>query len=557
MLPLAATGIGKWQFMKEKTKKVGKAVVVNCIIFALLICISIGALAFTLYYKSSISRYQQYVGTLLNLTINQIDGDDLKECIATKKASEKYEELQHFMDGLKNTSDIEYIYALVPLNTEETDSVMYVIAGISDEERPEGYTGNWLGRMSGTEYSTELASFDLEYFRNNRGITYFSSRTVYGYQYSGMMNVTDSNGEPVCILAIDIAMDDIEQVFLNFVVVLLLGCSVITVLFLMGQLFWMKRRVIDPVKNIELAAKNLKEMADTAETPENLVFQIPETPANDEMRAMAVSLGEMSLNMQSYMRRLQAKTRENQRITSELDMAHQIQEGALPNIFPAFPEREEFEIYASMSPAKEVGGDFYDFFFVDKDHFAMVIADVSGKGVPAALFMMISKALLKSRGQGMDSPKRILEVVNNQLCENNEAEMFVTVWIGILDLSTGKLVAANAGHEYPALCRANGQFELFKDKHGFVLAGMDDARYTEYELQLHPGDSLFLYTDGVAEATNDNNELFGTARMLNALNREPHAEPEMLLQNVRRDIDSFVGAAPQFDDITMLGFKLK
>ena len=229
----------------------------------------------------------------------------------------------------------------------------------------------------------------------------------------------------------------------------------------------------------------------------------------------------------------------------------------LPRIFPAFPERREFDIYASMAPAKEVGGDFYDFFLVDNDHLAMVIADVSGKGVPAALFMVITKTLLKNAVQTGASPKEALEKVNNQLCENNESEMFVTVWLGIYEISTGKLTAANAGHEYPAIRRSGGQFELWKDRHGFVLAGIENARYQEYELEIGVGDTLFVYTDGVAEATDASNTLYGTGRMMAALNQNCELDPEKLLHQVKTDIDRFVGSAPQFDDITMLAFQRK
>ena len=246
-----------------------------------------------------------------------------------------------------------------------------------------------------------------------------------------------------------------------------------------------------------------------------------------------------------------------QRIETELNVATQIQADMLPRIFPAFPERSEFDIYASMAPAKEVGGDFYDFFLVDDDHLAMVIADVSGKGVPAALFMVIAKTLLKNAAQTGLSPKAVLEKVNNQLCENNEAGMFVTVWLGFFEISTGRLTAANAGHEYPAIKRANGKFELFRDTHGFVLAGMENARYREYELELCEGDTLFVYTDGVAEATDAANVLYGTDRMLDALNRGRNAAPERLLRDVKQDIDRFVGDAPQFDDITMMAIQRK
>ena len=246
--------------------------------------------------------------------------------------------------------------------------------------------------------------------------------------------------------------------------------------------------------------------------------------------------------------------KEKERIGAELNVATQIQADMLPRIFPAFPERTEFDLFASMAPAKEVGGDFYDFFLVDDDHIALVMADVSGKGVPAALFMVIAKTLIKNRALLGESPATVLKNVNEQLCEGNEAELFVTVWLAVIEISTGKGMAANAGHEHPVLRRAGGRYELVTYRHSPAVATMEGIRFREHPFELHPGDSLFVYTDGVPEATNSKDELFGNDRMLEALNSEPDAVPEQLLKNVRSGIDTFVGDAPQFDDITMLGF---
>ena len=239
-------------------------------------------------------------------------------------------------------------------------------------------------------------------------------------------------------------------------------------------------------------------------------------------------------------------------VKAELNTATQIQNGMVPNIFPAFPEQKQFDVYAGMYTAKEVGGDFYDFFLIDEKHLAMVMADVSGKGVPAALFMMASKILINDRALMGGTPAEILEFVNNRICSNNQAEMFVTVWLGILDIETGHMIAANAGHEYPAICRSGGEYELLKDKHGFVVGGMEGIRYKDYEFTLNKGDAIFLYTDGVPEATDADNEQFGTDRMIAALNIKPDGKPEEILGNIRSEVNKFVGDAVQFDDLTML-----
>ncbi|MBQ6153490.1 MAG: SpoIIE family protein phosphatase [Ruminococcus sp.] len=240
---------------------------------------------------------------------------------------------------------------------------------------------------------------------------------------------------------------------------------------------------------------------------------------------------------------------------ADLRVGTQIQTSMLPSIFPAFPDRPEFDIHASMDPAKEVGGDFYDFFMIDEDHLALVIADVSGKGIPAALFMMSSKILINDHALMGGSPAEILERVNKVICANNDANMFVTVWLGILEISTGKLTTASAGHEYPMI-NTSGKYEMLKDKHGLAIGAMEFAKYKNTEIQLRNGDSIFVYTDGVAEATDANNELFGTERTLDALNAvNKNASQKEVLAGIRTAVDAFVKDAPQFDDLTMVGLK--
>jgi sigma-B regulation protein RsbU (phosphoserine phosphatase) len=228
----------------------------------------------------------------------------------------------------------------------------------------------------------------------------------------------------------------------------------------------------------------------------------------------------------------------------------------LPNIFPPFPDRTEFDIYASMRPAKEVGGDFYDFFFVDDKTLALVIADVSGKGVPAALFMVISKTLIKDNAQSGKSPREVLEAVNDMLCENNDAAMFVTVFLGYLDIESGRFTYACAGHN-PPLLRAGGGYGWLKTSNGMVLAFMEGAPYKQSEIILRPDDILYLYTDGVTEAMNNEKNLFGDARLLETVNRYAELQPEGLTAVIKREIDAFAEGAEQSDDITMLALRYK
>ncbi len=304
--------------------------------------------------------------------------------------------------------------------------------------------------------------------------------------------------------------------------------------------------------------KPIRQMTeDIAESGQNgRLFEMQDKyRTNDEIEILAESFDDLSKKVRRYIRDITAITAEKERIGTELALATRIQADMLPSIFPPYPDRTEFEIYAKMDPAKEVGGDFYDFFLIDDDHLGVVIADVSGKGIPAALFMMGSKILVQNYAMTGMSPGKVLEAVNHQICQNNREQMFVTVWLGILDIPTGKLTCANAGHEYPVLKTPDGAFELYHDKHGFVIGGMDGMRYKEYEIVLEPGAKLFVYTDGVPEATDADKALFGTERMLAALNECRDGSPDAILKNVRAEVDAFVGDAEQFDDLTMVCLK--
>lgn len=246
-----------------------------------------------------------------------------------------------------------------------------------------------------------------------------------------------------------------------------------------------------------------------------------------------------------------------ERIDAELAFAKAIQHSALPTVHPLYDNRKEFDIFASMHTAKEVGGDFYDFYFIDEDHLAFLIADVSGKGIPAAMFMMRSKTIIKSYAESGMSVEEVFTLANEKLCEGNDAGMFVTAWMGILNIRTGKVLFANAGHNHPLVKHSDGTFEYLKSRAGFVLAGMEGVRYRKNELVLEPGDAIYLYTDGVTEATDLNEELYGEDRLHSILEKYKDETMEVICSEIKKDVDLFAGEAPQFDDITMLALKFK
>ena len=270
--------------------------------------------------------------------------------------------------------------------------------------------------------------------------------------------------------------------------------------------------------------------------------------ANEEFASLSDDINSTVATLKRYIAEAAA------RIDKELEYAKQIQLSALPT---NFPEVEDYKIFAQMIAAKEVGGDFYDFYKLNDNTVAFLVADVSGKGIPAAMFMMTAKTIIKDLAESGMSVNDIFTKANQKLCENNESGMFVTAWMGILDIPTGKLTFANAGHNPPLLKRSDGSFEYLKTRAGFVLAGMEGVRYRVNEITLNAGDRIFLYTDGVTEATNENNELYGEDRLVSFMNKSLELDQTKLLPKLKKDIDKFVGKAPQFDDITMLMFDYK
>ena len=328
-------------------------------------------------------------------------------------------------------------------------------------------------------------------------------------------------------------------------VFLLLGLSAAVVAIALITSLALTRHIVKPIKLLTDEVGSMH--------GDDLDFEW-DLDTGDETQLLADSFKSLTHRMKDYISDIETITAERERISTELSVANRIQSAMLPTIFPPFPNRSEFDIYALMDPAREVGGDFYDFFLIDDDHLGIVMADVSGKGVPAALFMMASKIIIQSHAMLGQSPGEILTKTNDAICSNNEEQMFVTVWVGVLEISTGILKASNAGHEYPVIKKADGPFELYKDHHGLVVGAMAGMRYREYEMQMEPGSKLFIYTDGLPEAMGgeDQKEMFGTERMLEVLNEEPEASPEEVLGHIKARLSEFVGGAEQFDDLTML-----
>ena len=377
----------------------------------------------------------------------------------------------------------------------------------------------------------------------------------YGWIGTDYGELKASDGSLLGYISIDVDMNDFFRRIFRTLAILIPAAIVVILLMAFEAARLMENHVLSRLGNLAEAAREYT-ARDKVEDPSGgapSFFAPLDIRTADELEDLWQSMTDMETDMNETMQRLRTVTAEQEHMEAELAIATQIQEGTLPRRFPAFPDRTEFDIYASMTPAKEVGGDFYDFFLVDEDHLALVIADVSGKGISAALFMVNAKALLQNLTmQGADDVVGVCEKVNSRLIEQNEAMLFVTVWLAVLRISTGEVTYVNAGHEYPAICRNGGRFTIEKDVHSGPMAAFEGMKFRAGSFVLRPGDTVFCYTDGVTEANNREEELFGTERMLEALNRRPDAAPKELDECVRKAAADFVGGAAQFDDMTIL-----
>ena len=548
----------------DTKKKLNTSLSLAVEVFTILLSICLGFVGYQTYYLGMIQKYKDYEVFTLNLAVNGFDWDALDQSIQKNEEDEALLRLRKRMDYIKSNAKINWLYMLVPLNAEENNNMQYICTGNTEEEykayKERGEDIVRLGKLSGTEYPPEVAQKYLDFYMNSEPgeYWYYPNKTEWGSVYTTSIVVRNSAGKALGVMSVDINMTDIDATLRVYPVRIFVAGFILAVFFILILILWLNRRVIYPLKRLQHSASDFVQKAN-GDDLESLKFKDPDIQTKDEIQSLAKSLISMATDTKNYMQRLLTETKELERISTDLNVATKIQADMLPRIDKEFSNRSDFELAASMTPAKEVGGDFYDFFFIDDDHLALVMADVSGKGVPAALFMAISKTIIKNRALfgSLPLPSEVLQDANNQLCEGNEANLFVTVWLGILDLNTGILKAANAGHEYPVVRQPGKDFEFVQDKHGLVLAGFEGAKYKDYEIVLEKGSTLFIYTDGVPEATNADEKLFELDRLKNALNINADASPEDLLSNVRSEVDKFVGSAPQFDDLTMLAIKFK
>ncbi len=520
------------------------AVVLLLLVFSWIVSI-IGYVSFT----NSLERvYSDTTYNMADTATTLVNGDRIDAYLAEGGKSEDFLQSKKYLETFCERMNVSLVY-VIKVDTSDYGRFTSVFNAVG-KDTP--YTPWEIGYQQDTTNDTYAGIYKDIYENGLPYGTVYRTRDLRGAppHITTLVPIKNSQGDVVSLMCIQRPMRELREGRRPYLRNVAISAVILAVLVSLTSAIYIRKEFVDPLRRVSdetdrFAKENVK--GEKLGAVSNI----------NEIARLGHAVDEMEDEMLSYIDNLTAVTSERERIGAELSIASTIQENSVPNIFPAFPSRKDFDIYAIMTPAKEVGGDFYNFFLVDDDRLAMVMADVSGKGIPAALFMMVTNILISDRTHMGGTPAEILTFVNDNICEHNQADMFVTVWLGILELSTGKLTAANAGHDDPAVYRKNGKFEIVKNPHGLVVGAMSGIKYKDFEIQLKDGDKLFLYTDGVPEATDKDNRMFTVERMIDALNNHREKAPKEILEGIHESVNGFVGNAPQFDDLTMLCIEYK
>ncbi len=530
-------------------KKIKENIIVKTILILVVVLVAFTVLVSVIGYQevtqALLDQYSEGAFRTAGIAARFVDHDKIDEFMRSGGKGAEYEETWNRLSSICNATGSTFIYVITP-DTSDYQHITFLFSTMNQESSYTQYEFGYVRETTNEEYALKYRQI-YEYHSARELVVRDKGYIETDPHITAMIPLINSEGECKAILCVQRQMDKMIEVRNSYVRKVLLAMAITALLIIIGLSLKLTRSLLRPIHVITAEATRFA--AENVRTGEKLTNTIKNT---DEIGQLADAIDRMELQVHDYVSHLTRVTAEKERISTELSLAARIQMDMIPSVFPAFPDRKDFDIYASVEPAREIGGDFYNFFLIDETHLCAIIADVSGKGVPAALFMMASTIVLVDNARMGKSPAEILKSANEAICATNREEMFVTVWLGILDLETGKLTTANAGHEYPYLKQPGGAYEMVSDPHSFVVGGLEGIVYRNYEIMMEPGARLFVYTDGVVEATDKDEVLFGTERLLNALNKEPDAEPEKLLANVKESVDRFVADAEQFDDMTML-----
>ena len=496
------------------------------------------------------AEYSNTTYHIADTAASLVNGDHIEEYLAGEQ-TEEYARTRRILNAYCNRMNVSLVY-VIKVDQSDYESFVSVFNAVDNSVDNSHYEEWELGHPRETTNDEYREAYREIYENESPFEIIYRLNPGQGLRphITMIVPIDNDEGKVSALLCVQRPISELASVILSFVSYIIIASLVLVLVVAQFVVRFLRKWVVKPIRKISIEATRFAKENTKGE-------ELGDVSKFEEIYNLSRSIDKMETDMVNYIDNLTTVTAERERIGTELNFAKQIQYSSLPTKFPAFPDREEFDVYAYMKPAKEVGGDFYNFVLVDDDHLAVWIGDVSDKGVPAALFMMSINIMINIRTCMGGTPSEIMAFVNDNICEHNGENMFITIWLGILEISTGRLTFVNAGHEDMAVYRNGGEFELYKTKHNIAVGIQSGMVYQDFEMQLGKGDRIFIYTDGVPEATDPYDTLFNTDRMISALNERKDGSPQEFLEIVYTRVKEFVGDRTQFDDLTMVGLELK
>lgn len=519
-------------------------ILIGFIILAVAICFTNYFIGLKKYKNTIQEVYNTNAYTIANIAASYVDGNKIAEYLKTNTIDDDYNEMAQRINTLRANSQADYIFISVP---NEDGYLTYIFDAVSaNPDIPRNYINDT------DPMNKAFKDIVLEiYNTGKKSDNYFISKSAYGENTSAIIPIFNDKNEVTALLDVDIPMSLVKSSIRDYLINAVVTSSLIIILIIVIYLNFLRINVVAPIKIIAESAKNF------VQSGNKLSGELPNIRTNDEIQLLAEALIKMQIDIQNYINNLSKINADKERFATVLNVATEIQASMLSCILPSFPKRNDLDIYALIYPAKEISGDFYDFFLIDDNHLCVVIADVTGKGVPAALFMVITKTLIKDNAISGKSPAQVFNSVNIQLCENNEANMAVTAFMAILEMSTGKLTYVNAGNNAPLIRKQNGSFEKIKINSEPAFAVINNTVYNQNDTILKSGDILFMHTSGVSKVRNINNEAYDDTKLLNMMNNINDSDIKTIIESTSKDIFNFSNTSEHSDDITLLGLTYK
>lgn len=528
--------------MRQHFPVITRKVLVSVILAGFILCSLIFTAGYWAFSRQFRTQYDSNIRAIAAAATECLYPDDFDSYLAKNEGDEKYETTQKILQDFVDKFDLNLLY-VSQVKGPDYQHITYIHNPVKKggkwTEFPLGYEENYI--------EPNYNSSAKRVLENGETIVRHTLKTRSGSHITAMLPVKNSSGKIVAVLG---AQKNIQEFvnaryfYINFVVIVEIFFAIAFVILFS---LYFNQSIIKPIFQITTEANHFASFG--GEPSQHLL----EIKKHDEIGILSHTIYQMESDVCRNIKELTQITAEKERYATELNVATKIQSEALPQGYPPFPNRTDFDLYATMTPAKEVGGDLYDYLLLDEDHLMIIVGDVSGKGVPAALFMMTAKTLIDSYAEHGLSPKEIFDKTNNQLCKGNESGLFVTCWLGIFTFSTGELKYVNAGHPFPVIFHEDN-FSYLTEKPNLMLGAMDFVSYTEHSIILNKNDSIFVYTDGVTEANSTVKELYGEDRLLETMKTTQNMTAPQTLDIIKKSVNDFVGEAEQFDDITMLHF---